>query len=327
MTQLSNTSAMHLLDLLARGEPDTWRNGYLRIDAADEFPEPHMEQPIKRHPTHQLEKGRALIIIGPEGSGKSTLARTIAAAHGRFVEIDASQLREPFGFAALASGDVKTVIVEGLQHTLADLKSLITNPHTFVESKGREPRTVPTPNFIFCTYPEDPFVSAGIDERRFTEIRLPALTIERRVAVTSEGVRFGDCMTEPRTWRKNMPDQIAPIDMVLHCPACGVQHIDSSETNNRMHAPGCNLSCGMLAQGCNCNFSKLWTNPPHRSHLCHNCGHIWRPADVATNGVQAVKTEGKKDSPVVDGHIERGVLVDGHFISCAWMKKWLNLPE
>src|SRR5574340_600312 len=26
---------------------------------------------------------------------------------------------------------------------------------------------------------------------------------------------------------------------------------------------------------------KGWDNPPHRSHLCHGCGHIWRPADVA----------------------------------------------
>lgn len=37
----------------------------------------------------------------------------------------------------------------------------------------------------------------------------------------------------------------------------------------------------------------------HRSHLCHGCGHIWRPADVPTNGVAAVKTKGKADSPTV----------------------------
>jgi hypothetical protein len=42
-----------------------------------------------------------------------------------------------------------------------------------------------------------------------------------------------------------------------------------------------------------------WTNPPHRTHLCHSCGHKWRPADVATNGVAAVKTRGKDDSPIV----------------------------
>ncbi len=38
------------------------------------------------------------------------------------------------------------------------------------------------------------------------------------------------------------------------------------------------------------------TGLPHRSHLCHGCGHIWRPADVPTNGVVATKTKGKADS-------------------------------
>lgn len=42
-----------------------------------------------------------------------------------------------------------------------------------------------------------------------------------------------------------------------------------------------------------------WDNPPHRSHKCSGCGHIWRPADVCTNGVAAVKTVGKNDSPLV----------------------------
>lgn len=79
-----------------------------------------------------------------------------------------------------------------------------------------------------------------------------------------------------------------PIDMVLHCPKCGKQHIDAAEPGPLMydqmdHAP------------------KVWDNPPHRSHLCHGCGHIWRPADVPTNGVLAVKTRGKDDSPLAGG--------------------------
>ena len=57
-----------------------------------------------------------------------------------------------------------------------------------------------------------------------------------------------------------------PLDMVLHCPACGHQHVDA-------------------------------LSPPHRSHLCAACGHIWRPADVPTNGVASVKTQGQNDSP------------------------------
>lgn len=65
-----------------------------------------------------------------------------------------------------------------------------------------------------------------------------------------------------------------PIDMVLHCPACGVQHIDEPDER-----------------------TPDWKNPPHRSHLCHGCEHIWRPADIATNGVRAIVTQGKNDSP------------------------------
>lgn len=63
-----------------------------------------------------------------------------------------------------------------------------------------------------------------------------------------------------------------PINMVLHCPKCGEQHIDKADA--------------------------WWNNPPHRSHLCHGCGHIWRPADVPTNGVAAIKTHGTNDSAI-----------------------------
>lgn len=83
-----------------------------------------------------------------------------------------------------------------------------------------------------------------------------------------------------------------PIDMVLHCPKCGLQHIDSVEESDRYRAAVCEVA-GVVE-----SKPKAWENPPHRSHLCHGCGHIWRPADVSTNGVQAVNTKGKKDSPI-----------------------------
>lgn len=82
-----------------------------------------------------------------------------------------------------------------------------------------------------------------------------------------------------------------PIDMVLHCPVCGLQHIDAPE-RGRLVSSGPNA--GRATRG--------WTNPPHRSHLCHGCGHIWRPADVPTNGVAAVKTRGTNDSPIKQPH-------------------------
>jgi hypothetical protein len=69
------------------------------------------------------------------------------------------------------------------------------------------------------------------------------------------------------------PEAPAPIDMVLHCPACGRQHIDAPDER-----------------------TADWKNEPHRSHLCAQCGFVWRPADVPTNGVATIKTRGKNDS-------------------------------
>lgn len=65
----------------------------------------------------------------------------------------------------------------------------------------------------------------------------------------------------------------APIPMILHCPSCGLQHIDEPDER-----------------------TPDWSNPPHRSHLCHGCGCIWRPADVATEGVRTISTAGKADT-------------------------------
>ena len=71
-------------------------------------------------------------------------------------------------------------------------------------------------------------------------------------------------------WRHHLHLLTDPIPMVLHCPACGAQHIDAPTPE--------------------------WDNPPHRSHLCGSCGCIWRPADVATVGVEAATTAGDADN-------------------------------
>lgn len=76
---------------------------------------------------------------------------------------------------------------------------------------------------------------------------------------------------------------VRPIDMILHCPRCHVQHIDKDE------------GAGMLAEDV-ATYGEPWRNPPHRSHLCASCGCIWRPADVATNGVTEIKTRGERDN-------------------------------
>lgn len=52
-----------------------------------------------------------------------------------------------------------------------------------------------------------------------------------------------------------------PVPMILHCPKCKAQHVDR----------------GVYA-----------TTRVHRSHLCAGCGHVWRPFDYATVGVEDV---------------------------------------
>ena len=69
-----------------------------------------------------------------------------------------------------------------------------------------------------------------------------------------------------------LDELLSPVDLILHCPNCGRQHIDQSEP------------------------STGWTNPPHKSHLCAQCGCIWRPADVATNGIASIRTRGSADT-------------------------------
>lgn len=84
-----------------------------------------------------------------------------------------------------------------------------------------------------------------------------------------------------------------PVPMVLFCPKCGVQHIDEPELpyiGDRIIETGDEEAAACIREA-------TWNNPPHRSHLCLSCGHIWRPADIATVGVQAVQTKGKADSP------------------------------
>lgn len=49
-----------------------------------------------------------------------------------------------------------------------------------------------------------------------------------------------------------------PVPMVLHCPDCRVRHIDESD----------------------------FATKPHHTHSCQSCGLTWRPAVVATVGVQ-----------------------------------------
>jgi hypothetical protein len=50
----------------------------------------------------------------------------------------------------------------------------------------------------------------------------------------------------------------APLKLVLHCPKCGLQHVDTNE----------------------------WARRHHRKHLCKpedgGCGHVWQPPSIAS---------------------------------------------
>ncbi|MBB0026785.1 hypothetical protein [Ralstonia pickettii] len=98
-----------------------------------------------------------------------------------------------------------------------------------------------------------------------------------------------------------------PVDMLLLCPACGMQHIDAVETGTTLSRSGLDTLTETEVV--------TWSNPPHRTHMCHGCGHQWRPADVATNGVAELKTKGRNDSPSAAAR-RAGELECRH---CGWM--------
>lgn len=66
-------------------------------------------------------------------------------------------------------------------------------------------------------------------------------------------INFLKCQNFPRT-----SDLEPPVPMLLHCPICGKQHLDVGEFATRRHT----------------------------THACQHCGLVWRPAIVATVGVE-----------------------------------------
>lgn len=93
-------------------------------------------------------------------------------------------------------------------------------------------------------------------------------------------------------WRDAALD---PIPMVLHCPNCKAQHIDRPESdeewNSKLRAHHADLSPESYLA-----IMVRWENPPHKSHLCHNCKTVWRPADLPTTGVAEIRTRGSRDT-------------------------------
>jgi ABC-type phosphate/phosphonate transport system ATPase subunit len=124
-----------------------------------------------------IERGRALVLTGPEGCGKSRLARQLASKHGSFVEISAYTLASPFDFGNALANEPQTLIVEDIPRDARSLqlvKSMLTSERVQCDRKGLEPKFVRSPNFIFCTNDANPFI--GHDDRRFAVFQMGKAT-------------------------------------------------------------------------------------------------------------------------------------------------------
>jgi len=91
----------------------------------------------------------------------------------------------------------------------------------------------------------------------------------------------------------------APVDMLLFCPKCFEQHVDEADPERCQDCGRISIehfgAVNVFADPVECKGFNPWLNPPHKSHRCTECNHVWRPADVPTNGVQKLDTSGRAD--------------------------------
>lgn len=130
-----------------------------------------------QHP--QLQRGRALIITGPQACGKSRLARELAITqHKTFHEIDAELLDRANGLNQVMNARVSVVIVEGLPRTAtgkANTKHLLTNDQVqFVTPGNAERRMARPPLLIFTTNDSEQAREVAADGRRFDLLDMSA---------------------------------------------------------------------------------------------------------------------------------------------------------
>lgn len=107
------------------------------------------------------------------------------------------------------------------------------------------------------------------------------------------------------------------IDLILFCPACDHQHIDAPDTDEQYTHRLFESAWWELGG----EKPERWTNPPHRSHLCRKCGHVWRPSDSFTNGVARIATEGANDSPRLQPGAKLRTLLESAYNGLRWYRE------
>lgn len=98
----------------------------------------------------------------------------------------------------------------------------------------------------------------------------------------------------------NIDIDLPPIDMIIYCPECKNMHIDA-ETPLICKDCGCHFDKhgeevdGDGRHACEnceaCNEFRPWLNDPHKRHRCAFCNHVFKTANVATNGVRSLPVE------------------------------------
>jgi hypothetical protein len=125
----------------------------------------------------KLEKGVALVLVGPQGSGKTMLAKKIAEGYGAYSMCTAFDMISPFQLGAILVTNPKTVILELDETPTSEylrhyLKPWTASPTIRVDRPMVPPVLLATPHLIICTQ------GAWLENRRFNVINVGALKRE-----------------------------------------------------------------------------------------------------------------------------------------------------
>lgn len=120
----------------------------------------------------QLQRGRALIIAGPQGCGKSRLAHQIALQHTAVPQpMQMTWLEGRYGVTNALNADAQVLIIEGLPNTamsMANIKQLLTAKSIRHRPPGAlQPAEVQPPLLVFTTNDTALARQLAVDGRRF----------------------------------------------------------------------------------------------------------------------------------------------------------------